>query len=58
MPGIALSEDGGRNWEMRGQGLPGAAVTAIALAAGTPDTLYAAARGSPPQIRLRRCQRR
>lgn len=43
--GVALSEDGGRSWEMRGQGLPSAAVTAIAVAAGNPDILYAAVRG-------------
>jgi hypothetical protein len=43
--GVALSEDGGRSWQMRGQGLPGAGVTAITLAAGNPDSLYAAVRG-------------
>jgi len=43
--GVALSEDGGRSWEMSGQGLPDAAVIAITVAAGNPDTLYASVRG-------------
>lgn len=43
--GIVLSEDGGRTWEVRSQGLPVAAITAITVAAAKPDTLYAAVRG-------------
>jgi len=43
--GVALLEDGGRGWQARHKGLPDAAVSAIAMAAVKPDTLYAAVRG-------------
>ena len=43
--GIAVSDDGGRNWKTRSSGLPDQAVIAIALAAALPDTIYAAIRG-------------
>ncbi|MEP0315611.1 hypothetical protein [Hyphomonas sp.] len=43
--GIALSEDGGHSWELRSQGLPDAAVTAVTVAATESDTIYAAIRG-------------
>ncbi len=43
--GIALSEDGGHRWEARSQGLPGAPVTAVTVAAAEPDTIYAAIHG-------------
>ena len=43
--GVALSEDGGHQWEERSQGLPDASVVAITVAASKPDTLYAAVRG-------------
>ncbi len=43
--GVAVSDDGGRSWKARSGGLPGEAVTAIAVAAAQPDTLYAALRG-------------
>lgn len=43
--GVVLSMDGGKSWEVRGQGLPEAAVTAITTAVTSPDTLYAAVRG-------------
>jgi photosystem II stability/assembly factor-like uncharacterized protein len=43
--GVVLSVDGGKSWDVRGQGLPEAAVTAISTAAIDPDTLYAAIRG-------------
>lgn len=43
--GMALSEDGGRRWEARSQGLPDAPVTAVTVAAAEPDTIYAAIRG-------------
>ena len=43
--GIALSEDGGKNWESRSQGLPDGPVAAITVAAAEPDTIYAAIRG-------------
>lgn len=43
--GVALSEDGGKNWEARSQGLPDAPVTAVTVAAAKPDTIYAAIRG-------------
>lgn len=42
---IVLSVDGGKSWDVRGQGLPKAAVTAITTAATNPDTIYAAIRG-------------
>ena len=40
--GIALSDDGGQTWEVRSDGLPGAKVLAVAMAARAPDTFYAA----------------
>lgn len=40
--GIALSEDGGQTWQVRGDGLPDAKVLAVAMAARAPDTFYAA----------------
>ena len=43
--GVVLSVDGGKSWDVRGQGLPEAAVTAITTAAIDPDTLYAAIHG-------------
>ena len=43
--GVVLSVDGGKSWDVRGQGLPKAAVTAITTAATNPDTIYAAIRG-------------
>lgn len=43
--GVALSEDGGRRWEARSQGLPDSPVTAVIVAAAEPDTIYAAIRG-------------
>lgn len=42
--GVALSEDGGRSWEVRRLGLPDTPVTAVTMAAAKPDTLYAALR--------------
>ena len=43
--GVALSEDGRHRWEARSQGLPGATVTAVTVAAAEPDTIYAAIHG-------------
>lgn len=43
--GVALSEDGGRTWEARSEGLPESAIDAVTVAAGKPDMIYAAARG-------------
>ena len=43
--GVAVSEDGGKNWEARSQGLPAAPATAVTVAAAEPDTIYAAIRG-------------
>lgn len=43
--GVALSEDGGRSWEASNRGLPDAPVTAVTMAASSPDTIYAAVRG-------------
>lgn len=40
--GIALSDDGGQTWEVRSDGLPGAKILAVAMAARAPDTFYAA----------------
>ena len=40
--GVALSEDGGRNWESRSGGLPEGKVDAVAIASGQPDMVYAA----------------
>lgn len=42
--GVALSEDGGHDWQSRGQGLPDSPVTAVTVAAAEPDTIYAAIR--------------
>lgn len=39
--GIARSEDGGQSWRAADSGLPSAQVTAFAIAAGLPDTIYA-----------------
>ncbi|WP_293014806.1 sialidase family protein [Paracoccus sp. (in: a-proteobacteria)] len=43
--GIALSEDGGRTWTSRANGLPAGPTDALAIAAGQPDMIYAAIRG-------------
>lgn len=43
--GVALYEDGGHDWESRGQGLPASPVLAVTVAAANPDTIYAAIRG-------------
>jgi photosystem II stability/assembly factor-like uncharacterized protein len=43
--GLAISQDGGRSWERPGGGLPDAPVTAVAMAAAEPDTLYASVQG-------------
>ena len=43
--GIIVSGDGGRTWEVRNEGLPREAVTAVAAAAAQPDIIYAAVRG-------------
>jgi photosystem II stability/assembly factor-like uncharacterized protein len=43
--GLAISQDGGRSWERPGRGLPDAPVTAVAVAAAEPDTLYASVQG-------------
>ncbi len=43
--GVAVSRDGGRSWAARDDALPAEAVTAVAVAAAQPDTLYAAVRG-------------
>lgn len=42
---VLLSTDDGATWSDAGGGLPGAPVTALALAAHQPDTLYAAVEG-------------
>ena len=42
--GVALSEDGGRNWESRSDGLPEGEVNAATVASGQPDMFYAAVR--------------
>ena len=39
--GVVVSEDGGQSWESRARGLAEGAVSAIAVAASRPDTLYA-----------------
>ncbi len=39
--GITRSDNGGRSWTAVEDGLPQAQVTALAIAAGAPDTLYA-----------------
>lgn len=39
--GITRSDDGGRSWTVVDDGLPQAQVTALAIAAAAPDTLYA-----------------
>lgn len=43
--GVALSEDGGLNWQARNKGLPNAPVTAVTVATLSPDTWYATVRG-------------
>lgn len=43
--GVALSEDGGRTWESRSEGLPEGEVGAVTIASGQPDMIYAAVRG-------------
>ena len=43
--GVLLSEDGGRSWELRADGMAAGEIDAIAVAAGEPDTIYAAIRG-------------
>ena len=43
--GVALSEDGGRTWETRSDGLPAGEVDAVTIASGQPDMIYAAIRG-------------
>jgi len=43
--GVAMSEDGGKNWEARNQDLPDAPVTAVTVASLSPDTVYAAVLG-------------
>jgi len=42
---VAMSDDGGRTWRVRASGLPGGPVRALAVAAGLPDTIYAAVDG-------------
>lgn len=42
---VLLSEDGGANWAETGKGLPGAPVTALAIAATDPQRIYAAIEG-------------
>ena len=42
---VMVSDDGGASWKDASKGLPGAPVTALAVAAHQPDTLYAALRG-------------
>ncbi|WP_375600367.1 WD40/YVTN/BNR-like repeat-containing protein [Devosia sp. Naph2] len=42
---IAISEDGGASWQDRSQGLPGAPIRAIAVAAAQPDLVYVAIEG-------------
>ncbi|WP_245779305.1 sialidase family protein [Albimonas pacifica] len=42
--GVALSEDGGRTWEIRSDGLPEGEVDAVAVASGQPDMVYATVR--------------
>lgn len=43
--GIALSEDDGRSWEARSDGLSKGEIDAVTVAAGQPDMIYAAVRG-------------
>ncbi|WP_375263313.1 WD40/YVTN/BNR-like repeat-containing protein [Palleronia sp.] len=43
--GVALSEDGGRTWESRSDGLPEGEVDAVAVASRQPDMIYAAVQG-------------
>jgi photosystem II stability/assembly factor-like uncharacterized protein len=43
--GVALSEDGGRTWEVRSRGLAEGEVDTVAVAAGQPNMIYAAIRG-------------
>jgi photosystem II stability/assembly factor-like uncharacterized protein len=42
---VLVSEDGGASWTESGSGLPGAPVTALAVAAGDPRRLYVAIEG-------------
>lgn len=42
---VAVSADGGRNWEERSSGLPGGRVAALAVAATKPETFYASVLG-------------
>lgn len=43
--GVTVSRDGGFTWTEAGRGLPDAPVTAVAIAAHAPETLYAAIEG-------------
>ena len=43
--GVAVSGDGGSSWTTRSDGLASGEVTALAVAAGNPDMIYAAIRG-------------
>lgn len=43
--GVAVSNNGGRSWEVPNGGLPAGSVLAITVAAAQPDTLYAAVGG-------------
>lgn len=42
---VAVSTDGGRNWEERSSGLPGGRVAALTMAATKPETFYASVLG-------------
>ena len=42
---LVLSDDGGKSWQVRDAGLPGARIQAISIAAGAPDTFHAALAG-------------
>ncbi|SFH29037.1 BNR/Asp-box repeat-containing protein [Palleronia marisminoris] len=42
--GVALSEDGGRTWESRSDGLPAGQVDAVAIASQQPNMIYATVR--------------
>ena len=42
---VLISDDGGASWEESGPGLPGAPVTALAIAASDPRRLYVAIEG-------------
>ena len=43
--GVAVSPNGGRDWQPAGAGLPDAAVRAVTVSAGNPDMIYAAVSG-------------